>query len=193
MSNTKKIILIIIDGFGLSKKKFGNAIALAKKPTLVMLFKTFPNTTLKASGKLVGLPSEQMGNSEVGHLNIGAGRIIYTGLSLINNEIKTNKFQKNKSFVDAITHVKKNHSKLHIIGLCSEGGVHSSLQHIFELMKISKKENINSVLHIISDGRDVKQKQMREDIKEIERVSNETNTKIGSISGRFYAMDRDCR
>jgi 2,3-bisphosphoglycerate-independent phosphoglycerate mutase len=110
----KKVALIILDGFGLRKQTHGNAIALAKKPTIDMLFNTYPMATLQASGTSVGLPEGQMGNSEVGHLNIGAGRIVYTGLSLIDQEIKIGAFVDNKSFNDAFNHVIKHHSKLHI-------------------------------------------------------------------------------
>jgi 2,3-bisphosphoglycerate-independent phosphoglycerate mutase len=126
LNKVNKSILIIMDGVGVREETHGNAFALANKPNLDYLFKTYPNTTLLASEEAVGLPHGQMGNSEVGHLNIGAGRIVYTGLSLINKEISDGTFFKNVAFLNAIDHALKNNSKLHIIGLCSHGGVHSS-------------------------------------------------------------------
>lgn len=188
----KKVALIILDGFGLRKQTHGNAIALAKKPTIDMLFKNFPMTSLQASENAVGLPKGQMGNSEVGHLNIGAGRIVYTGLSLIDKEIETGNFNKNESFNQAFEHVIKNHSKLHIWGLTSYGGVHSNLTHIIALIKLAKSKNIPIVIHCIGDGRDVDPKTLINDIDDVIKLCDQ-NTKIGSISGRYYAMDRDKR
>lgn len=188
----KKVALIILDGFGLRKQTHGNAIALAKKPTIDMLFNNFPMTTLQASGTSVGLPEGQMGNSEVGHLNIGAGRIVYTGLSLIDQEIKTGAFTKNESFNLAFEHVIKHHSKLHIWGLTSYGGVHSNLKHILALIQLAKTKNIPVVIHCIGDGRDVDPRSLINDIDDVIKVCDQ-NTKIGTISGRYYAMDRDKR
>jgi 2,3-bisphosphoglycerate-independent phosphoglycerate mutase len=187
----KKVILLILDGYGIGKKYSGNAIHLAKKPNIDFLFKKYPNTLLHASGEYVGLPVGQMGNSEVGHLNIGAGRVVYTGLSTINNAIKNNTFAKNKCFSNAFSYVKKNHSKLHLIGLVSNGGVHSSLDHLIELLKMCKTSNISTVLHIITDGRDTKPKSFLEFYQQIKKYINKKQIKIGSISGRYFAMDRD--
>lgn len=188
----KKVALIILDGFGLRKQTHGNAIALAKKPTIDFLFNNFPMTQLQASGRYVGLPDGQMGNSEVGHLNIGAGRIVYTGLSLIDKEIQTGEFIKNKAFEKAFEHVIKNKSKLHIWGLTSYGGVHSNLKHIIALINFAKTKNIPIVIHCIGDGRDVDPKTLIHNINDVIELCND-NTKIGTISGRYYAMDRDKR
>lgn len=189
----KKSALIILDGIGISKNKKGNAFLNATTPNLDNLIKNYPFLKINASEEFVGLPKKQMGNSEVGHLNIGAGRIVYTGLSLINKEIKDKLFFKNKAFLNAIDHCKKNNSKLHILGLCSDGGVHSSLQHVFALMNIAKQNNIPTVLHCFTDGRDVSPKSFINDLKQIELKAKKTNVKIGSVGGRFYAMDRDKR
>ena len=137
MSN-KPIVLCIMDGFGLRNESHGNAIYAAKKPNLDYLFSNYPNTILEASGEYVGLPDGQMGNSEVGHMNIGAGRIVYQSLSYINMKIKTGEFFKNEKFLKAINHVKENNSNLHIFGLMSNGGVHSSIEHIFALLQLAK-------------------------------------------------------
>jgi 2,3-bisphosphoglycerate-independent phosphoglycerate mutase len=153
-SKKKKVALIIMDGMGIAPTSSGNAYALAKKPNLDKLFKLFPHTTLKASQEAVGLPKGQMGNSEVGHLNIGAGRIIYTGLTVIDKDIQEHKFEKNQAFLKAFKHVNKFHSKLHILGLVSDGGVHSSIDHCCELIKLANQMNIPTVLHCITDGRD---------------------------------------
>ena len=188
----KKVALIILDGFGLRQETHGNAIALAKKPSIDMLFQTFPMTRLEASGPGVGLPKGQMGNSEVGHLNIGAGRIAYAGLSLIDKNIEDGSFQNNKAFKEAFQHVIKNNSKLHIWGLTSFGGVHSSLNHILKLIESAKKANIPTVIHCIGDGRDVDPHSLINDINKVIAVCSE-KIKIGTISGRYYAMDRDKR
>jgi 2,3-bisphosphoglycerate-independent phosphoglycerate mutase len=134
-----------------------------------------------------------MGNSEVGHLNIGAGRIVYTGLSLINKELQDSHFYKNEAFLKAINYTKQHKSKLHIMGLCSHGGVHSNLEHILALIKLAHNNNIPCVLHVFGDGRDVEPKTLINDIKEIESCIKENNAKIGMISGRYYSMDRDKR
>jgi 2,3-bisphosphoglycerate-independent phosphoglycerate mutase len=133
----KKTILIIMDGIGLRNVREGNAVALANKPNLDMLMQKYPHTQLLASEEAVGLPRGQMGNSEVGHLNIGAGRIVYTGLSLISKDLQKGTFYNNTAFLAAINHAKKNQSKLHIMGLASFGGVHSNLEHILALFKLA--------------------------------------------------------
>jgi 2,3-bisphosphoglycerate-independent phosphoglycerate mutase len=188
---SKKAILLILDGVGMDKNKKGNAVVHAKTPILDSLVKHYPHTNLQASGEFVGLPKGQMGNSEVGHLNIGTGRIIYTGLSVINKSIEDKAFFENKSFVECAKHTKKFNSKLHLIGLVSNGGVHSSLEHLIELIKFCGKNKLNSVLHIITDGRDVGQKSFLDFYATLNPILLENNVKIGSIAGRFYAMDRD--
>lgn len=187
----KKTLLLILDGFGIRKDKHGNAIALANKPNIDYLFNKYKHSLLDASGESVGLPEGQMGNSEVGHLNIGAGRIIYTGLSIINNDIKKHLFEKNIAFLNAINHAKKNKSKLHIIGLMSNGGIHSMFTHFENLIKLVKKEDIQCVIHCITDGRDTSPKSFLTDY--YPTIKHMLNDKIvlGTISGRFYTMDRD--
>jgi 2,3-bisphosphoglycerate-independent phosphoglycerate mutase len=154
MPKKNNVALIILDGYGCRSEKKGNAISVAKKPNIDLLFKSYPNIQIAASGEAVGLPVGQMGNSEVGHLNIGAGRIIYTGLSIVDKKITDQEFAKNQAFNKAFNHVKKNHSRLHIIGLFSDGGVHSSLSHILEMIKVCENNKIPTVIHPFTDGRD---------------------------------------
>ena len=184
-----KLLLCILDGVGINKNSKGNAYALANTPVLDNLFKKYPSSKLEASGVLVGLPEGQMGNSEVGHSNIGAGRIVYQPLQMINNEIDNNKFYKKKSLLEMIKYVKNNNSKLHLMGLVSDGGVHSSLKHLQALIDICDKNEIEFYLHIFTDGRDTLPNSSLEYINSINLKSG----KIASISGRYYAMDRDNR
>ena len=191
----KKIILCIMDGIGLTKEKKYNALYNAKTPVLDYLWDHYPTSTLTASGEEVGLPKGQMGNSEVGHTNIGAGRLVYQSLELINSKIKDGSFYKNSEFLKVINHVKDNNSKLHLIGLLSDGGVHSHINHLFALLDLCKKEKVNEVyIHIFTDGRDVSPTSA---IKYIEALEKKLKTiklgKISTISGRYYGMDRDNR
>ena len=191
----KKVLLCVLDGVGLSKIKDGNALINANKPNIDYLIKEYPNKGINASGTFVGLPDGQMGNSEVGHLTIGAGRIIYQSLELINRAIKDESFYSNESFLNAIRHAKENNSKLHIMGLLSDGGVHSHINHIKALLKLCKKEDFfNVYFHIFTDGRDTFKESS---ISYIDDLNNEINElgigKICTISGRYYAMDRDKR
>ena len=191
----KKVLLCVLDGVGLSKIKDGNALVNANKPNIDYLMKEYPNKGINASGTFVGLPDGQMGNSEVGHLTIGAGRIIYQSLELINRAIKDESFYSNESFLNAIRHAKENNSKLHIMGLLSDGGVHSHINHIKALLKLCKKEDFSNVyFHIFTDGRDTFKESS---ISYIDDLNNEINElgigKICTISGRYYAMDRDKR
>lgn len=191
----KKVLLCVLDGVGLSKIKDGNALINANKPNIDYLMKEYPNKGINASGTFVGLPDGQMGNSEVGHLTIGAGRIIYQSLELINRAIKDESFYSNESFLNAIKHAKENNSKLHIMGLLSDGGVHSHINHIKALLKLCKKEDFSNVyFHIFTDGRDTFKESS---ISYIDDLNNEINElgigKICTISGRYYAMDRDKR
>ena len=191
----KKVLLCVLDGVGLSKIKDGNALINANKPNIDYLMKEYPNKGINASGTFVGLPDGQMGNSEVGHLTIGAGRIIYQSLELINRAIKDDSFYSNESFLNAIRHAKENNSKLHIMGLLSDGGVHSHINHIKALLKLCKKEDFSNVyFHIFTDGRDTFKESS---ISYIDDLNNEINElgigKICTISGRYYSMDRDKR
>lgn len=191
--NNHRILLVIMDGVGYNKNPFGNAVYAAKTPNLDKLYSMYPTTLIHASGKYVGLPNKQMGNSEVGHLNIGAGRIVYTGLSLINKTIKEKMFNTNPAFIQCFNYVKNHHSKLHLIGLVSHGGVHSSYDHLIQLMKTAYKNKIEPIIHIITDGRDVDPKSFINDLKDLNYQCKKYHAKIGSISGRYYAMDRDQR
>lgn len=189
----KPLVLCILDGVGLRKEKDGNAFLNANKPMFDYLWENYPHSTLEASGTFVGLPKGQMGNSEVGHMNIGAGRIVYQPLELINRSIKDGSFYENEVINNVINHVRKNKSKLHILGLLSDGGVHSHIDHLMKLIDVIKLNDIKEVCyHIFLDGRDVAPKSAYSYIKKLEDKISETGIgKIVSISGRYYAMDRD--
>lgn len=188
-------MLLILDGWGINNKKEGNAIENASKLNFDYLWNNYPHTTLSASGLDVGLPEGQMGNSEVGHLNIGAGRIIYQDFTRINKEIKEGKFFKNQAFINAIENVKRHNSKMHLYGLLSDGGVHSHIEHLKALLKLCKDQGLSEVfVHCFLDGRDVPPQSAIGYIEDIEKYMNKTGIgKIATISGRYYAMDRDKR
>ncbi|MGP1451335.1 MAG: 2,3-bisphosphoglycerate-independent phosphoglycerate mutase [Metamycoplasmataceae bacterium] len=188
----KKTILIVIDGLGLRDEKVGNGFKLAKTPTFDDLFANYPNSKLQASGQYVGLPEGQMGNSEVGHLNIGAGTIVYTGLSLINKSIKDNTFKNNEQFLEVFKDVKTNNSTLHLIGLLSPGGVHSLEDHLFYLLDAAYEYGLKKVsVHTFGDGRDVAPKSIKPSLEKLQSICDKYNYQIASIGGRFYGMDRD--
>ena len=190
----KPIILIILDGWGYSTQTQGNAIYLAKTPTIDMLWQKYPHTLLTASGEEVGLPNQQMGNSEVGHTTIGAGRVINQDLVKISKSIKNRDFFNNTTIHKIYKHSIYFKSKIHLIGLCSNGGVHSHIQHLKALIEISKTYPIYTCLHLILDGRDTNMKEAKTFIKQIiDTIENNNNIKICTISGRYYGMDRDCR
>ncbi|WEK83236.1 MAG: 2,3-bisphosphoglycerate-independent phosphoglycerate mutase [Mycoplasma sp.] len=188
-----KVLLTILDGVGYSPKVEGNAVYLAKTPNLDKLMQIYPHELISASGKDVGLPAGQMGNSEVGHLNIGAGRIVYTGLSLINKAIEDKVYASNPAFNNAFKWAKEHKSKLHIMGLVSHGGVHSDYQHITELLKAANQFGLEPIMHIFTDGRDVDPHAFEKDLVDFIKVCKKYQVKIASISGRYYAMDRDQR
>ncbi|MCD4826463.1 MAG: 2,3-bisphosphoglycerate-independent phosphoglycerate mutase [Acholeplasmataceae bacterium] len=179
--------LIIMDGYGLAEPSESNAVSLAKKPFLDKLFSEYPKNVLQASGEAVGLPEGQMGNSEVGHLNLGAGRVVYQSLTRINVAIKDGSFFKNKAFLDAIKHVKKHNSKLHIMGLVSDGGVHAFPTHIKALHDLAMQNGITPYMHAFMDGRDTPQKGGLGYLGDL----IDHGMKIATVSGRYYAMDRD--
>jgi|GEM_PF-8723 len=189
----KPLVLCILDGVGIRKEEHGNALKKANMPTFNMMINKYPNSLLEASGKSVGLPSNQMGNSEVGHTNIGAGRIVYQPLEMINKCIEDKTFFVNKNILEVINHSKKNNSKLHIFGLLSDGGVHSHIDHLFSLIDMCKINGVNKVyLHLFLDGRDTLPKSGISFIEKLEKKLDETKIGvIASISGRYYAMDRD--
>lgn len=190
----KPILLCILDGVGIRKSKDGNALNKANTPNLNKLFSEFPYSILKASEEAVGLPKGQMGNSEVGHINIGTGRIPMLSLNIINEALKKEKVKENKEYKDLIKHIKKYNSNLHICGLLSDGGIHSHIDHLLKLIDILKDENINVYYHIFTDGRDTKEKEALKFINKLEEKIKETNLgEIATISGRYYAMDRDNR
>ncbi|WP_206459555.1 2,3-bisphosphoglycerate-independent phosphoglycerate mutase [Anaerovorax sp. IOR16] len=188
-------MLLILDGFGDRKSIHGNAILQAKTPNLNDLFCRFPNTLLGASGEDVGLPEGQMGNSEVGHLNIGAGRIVYQELTKISKAIKEGIFQKNEAILTAMEHSLKNNSSLHILGLLSDGGVHSHINHLFALLDLAKSKGISEVfVHCLLDGRDVPPRCAGRYLSMLEDHMEKIGIgKIATIGGRYYGMDRDSR
>lgn len=189
----KPVLLTIIDGFGIRDEIKGNAVKLASKPNYDYLWDKYPHSTLEASGEAVGLPAGQMGNSEVGHMNIGAGRLVYQPQELINSSIRNKEFFHNEEILKVITHVKQENSKLHIMGLVSDGGVHSHINHLLALLDMCKQNNIEKLyLHLFTDGRDVDPHSAKKYIDQVQNKLNEIGIgKISSISGRYYAMDRD--
>ncbi len=190
---TKPIILTILDGYGLREETHGNAVKLANNKIFNMLWNNYPHTTLEASGKKVGLPEGQMGNSEVGHMNIGAGRIVYQPLELINKSIEDNEFFENETFLKVINHTKENNSKLHLMGLISDGGVHSHINHLMALLDLCKQQDVEKLyLHLFTDGRDVLPQSAYTYIHQVEEKLRKLGIgTIATISGRYYAMDRD--
>ncbi len=191
----KPHVLVVMDGFGLAPSSAGNAISLAKKPNYDNLLKNYPNTELIASGESVGLPANEVGNTEVGHLTLGAGRVILQDLKRIDLAIEKGYFFDNEAFLKAATHVKTQNSKLHILGLIGSGHVHSSINHLYALLQFCKKESIAKVyLHLFTDGRDSPPKEALEIIEALERHLEVSKVgRIASVAGRYYAMDRDRR
>ena len=190
-------MLVILDGFGLSEDVRANAVALARKPNFDRLWNSCPRTRMIASGEDVGLPAGVMGNSEVGHLNIGAGRIVFQDSSLIDNSVATGDFFSNEVFLEAIAHVQKNGSRLHLMGLTSDGGVHASEGHYFALLELASRHGLKGakvVVHAFTDGRDTPPQSGRAFIARLLEQMVVTGTGcIGSVIGRYYAMDRDTR
>jgi 2,3-bisphosphoglycerate-independent phosphoglycerate mutase len=190
----KKAVLVILDGWGLAPAGPGNAISLANTPVVDRLMNECPNTTLLTSGEDVGLPEGQMGNSEVGHLNIGAGRIVWQELANINKAIREKTFDSQPVLVKAFEAAKKNNSKLHFIGLVSDGGVHSHINHLKQLCTIANNYGLNKVfVHAFTDGRDTDPKGGLGYLNELQAHLDQSTGKIASVTGRYYAMDRDKR
>jgi len=192
MANAPKVLLIL-DGYGLNDKTEGNAVALAKTPVMDRLMKECPFVKGNASGMAVGLPEGQMGNSEVGHLNMGAGRIVYQELTRITKEIEDGTFFENPGLMEAIDNCKKNNSALHMYGLVSDGGVHSHNSHIYGLLELAKRNGLDKVyVHCFLDGRDTPPASGKDFVAQLEEKMSEIGVgKVGMISGRYYAMDRD--
>ncbi|HNO98295.1 MAG TPA: 2,3-bisphosphoglycerate-independent phosphoglycerate mutase [Ferruginibacter sp.] len=190
----KKVILIIMDGWGLGQVKSSDAIQNARTPFVNSLYSKYPNTTLTTCGEVVGLPDGQMGNSEVGHLNLGAGRIVYQELQRINVAIRSGEFAANKALLDSIRYAKEKNKTLHLIGLVSDGGVHSHIEHLKALTRLCKQEMLDKVLiHAFTDGRDTDPKSGLGYLSELQQHLSQSTGSIASVTGRYYAMDRDKR
>jgi 2,3-bisphosphoglycerate-independent phosphoglycerate mutase len=189
------VALIILDGFALRDENKGNAVAQAKKPNFDRYWNQFPHSTLVASGEAVGLPVGQMGNSEVGHMNIGAGRVVYQSLTRINIAIRKGDFAKNEALLSAVNHAKKQGTALHLFGLLSDGGVHSHIEHLYALLELAKGKGLKEVyVHAFLDGRDVSPQSGAGYLEATEAKMKEIGVgRFASISGRYYAMDRDNR
>ena len=195
MEKKQTTMLMILDGFGINENEEANAVKLANTPNIDKLMKKYPTTKIKPSGLAVGLPEGQMGNSEVGHTNIGAGRIVYQELTRITKSIEDGDFFSNEEFIAAIENCKKNNSNLHILGLLSDGGVHSHNRHLYGLLEMAKRRDFENVyVHCFLDGRDTPPASAENYIIELEEKMKEKGIgRIATISGRFYSMDRDKR
>lgn len=191
----RPLVLIVLDGWGVAPKNRGNAIMLAKTPAWDRMLRTYPSVTLQASGESVGLPWGEMGNSEVGHMNIGAGKIIFRSLPRINRAIIDGSFFSRPAFLEAIAHAKKTGGSLHFVGLLSSGGIHSFNEHLYALLELAAKEGIKDLLlHVILDGRDTPHNSGEAFVAKLEEKCKELSVgKIATIAGRFWAMDRDNR
>jgi 2,3-bisphosphoglycerate-independent phosphoglycerate mutase len=190
----KKVILIIMDGWGLGKVKSSDAIQNAKTPFVSSLYEKYPNSTLVTCGESVGLPDGQMGNSEVGHLNLGAGRIVYQELQRINVAVRSGELRKNKILLNAIRYAKTQKRSLHLLGLVSDGGVHSHINHLKAITGICQEEKLDDVfIHAFTDGRDTDPKSGLGFIKDLQQHLAQTTGEISTVTGRYYAMDRDKR
>lgn len=195
MSRPKPVALIILDGFGLRGEVTGNAVAQANKPNYDRYWAEYPHTTLTACGEAVGLPEGQMGNSEVGHLNIGAGRTVYQDLTRISKSIRDGEFFDNETILGAIRNAKQTGKKLHLYGLLSDGGVHSHIEHLFALLEVCKKEQFEEVyIHAFLDGRDVAPDSAKQYMERLlAKIAEVGVGRIATVQGRYYAMDRDKR
>jgi 2,3-bisphosphoglycerate-independent phosphoglycerate mutase len=190
----KRVILVIMDGWGLGKVNNADAIKHANVPFVSSLYSKYPNTTLITCGEAVGLPEGQMGNSEVGHLNLGAGKIVYQELQRINVAIRDGEFQKNTALLETIRTAKNNNKPLHLLGLVSDGGVHSHINHLMAITSLCAAEGLSEVyIHAFTDGRDTDPKSGLGFLTQLQQHLNATVGKIASVSGRYYAMDRDKR
>ena len=189
------VVLVILDGWGYCEDKRGNAIAAAKTPIMDSLWAAYPHTLIRTSGKAVGLPDGQMGNSEVGHLNIGAGRVVPQELVRISDAVEDGSLAANPEIVKICQDVKSRNGKLHLIGLCSDGGVHSHITHLFGLLDVAKSQQISEVcIHAITDGRDTPPKDGINAIQKVQEYIDQVEIgQIATVSGRYYAMDRDQR
>ena len=186
------VVLCILDGWGLSEDNISNAPVLAQTPNFDYLWKNYPKTTLLTHGTDVGLPEGQMGNSEVGHMNIGAGRIISMDLGQIDLEIENKNFFKNKNLLKHLQNIKKNNGRAHLMGLLSDGGVHGHINHLITSIRLFQSHDVPVILHLITDGRDVAPQSAMEFVNKINPLLSQ-KVQVGTVSGRYYAMDRDNR
>lgn len=191
----RRVLLLILDGWGIAPASKGNAISLAKTPNFDYYWSKYPHTTLEAAGEVVGLPTGQIGNSEVGHLHIGGGRTIWQELTLISKNIKSGEFFHNEVLKETFSYVRENRKTLHLIGLVSPGGVHSHQEHLYALLEMAKQEKVHNVyIHVITDGRDVLPRSALQYLEALEKKCKAIGVgKIATVSGRYYAMDRDKR
>src|ERR671922_1199283 len=195
MPRPKPLVLIILDGWGYRAETKANAIALARKPSYDRLLREYPNTLIHTSGKYVGLPDGQMGNSEVGHLNIGAGRVVHMDITRIELMIENGEFFSNPTLLGAMKHARTGGRRLHLFGLVSDGGVHSQQTHLYALLKMAKQNGIDRVfVHAFMDGRDTLPTNGAGYLEQLQQKMRELGTgHVASVSGRYYAMDRDKR
>ena len=190
----KKVQLIILDGWGITQNPKVSAIFKAKTPFFDSLLRKYPNASLRTDGLHVGLPEGQMGNSEVGHMNLGAGRVVYQNLVKINKGYKEETLDTEKEVESAFDYAKKNNKNIHLLGLLSDGGIHSHINHLKGLLRAAKKNNLQNIyVHAFTDGRDCDPKSGIGFIQEIEDYMQKTTGKLASVIGRYYAMDRDTR
>ncbi|NNL09249.1 MAG: 2,3-bisphosphoglycerate-independent phosphoglycerate mutase, partial [Croceitalea sp.] len=189
----KKVILMILDGWGKSPDPKVSAIEQANTPFVDSLYTKYPNADLLTDGMNVGLPEGQMGNSEVGHMNLGAGRIVYQDLAKINKAVKENTLKDEKVIKEAFEYAKNNNRQVHFLGLVSNGGVHSHINHLFALIDTAESFGVQSYVHAFTDGRDVDPKSGKRFLKELEKHCKRTKAKLATVIGRYFAMDRDKR
>jgi 2,3-bisphosphoglycerate-independent phosphoglycerate mutase len=190
----QKAMLIIMDGWGINKNPASSAIEAAETPFTDSLYHKYPNTGLLTHGEYVGLPEDQMGNSEVGHMNLGAGRVVYQDLMLINKKVQTGEFYQNPEIIAAFNYAKEHNKPVHFIGLVSDGGIHAHTSHLKALIKAAKDNGINSsFVHAFTDGRDTDPKSGLNYLQDLEQFCRNSPTRIASVCGRYYAMDRDKR
>ena len=190
----KKVLLMILDGWGIATNKKVSAVDQADTPFIDSLYKKYPHSKLEASGLAVGLPEGQMGNSEVGHMNIGAGRVVYQDLVRINKALEEKELDDNKVLTDAFEHARKNNKRVHFMGLLSDGGVHSHIAHLKGLINIAHSKGVQKLfVHAFMDGRDTDPKGGTGYLKDLLQHLNKTSGQLASIVGRYYAMDRDKR
>jgi len=189
----RPVVLIIMDGIGVNPSKLNNAVAMASTPNLDRIYSTTPTCLLEASGRAVGLPVGQMGNSEVGHLTLGAGCVLRQDLVKINDAITDGSFFENDAFVSAVQRAGSGNQVLHLVGLVSDGGVHSHLDHLLALIELCKRHSVTPIVHMITDGRDTAPTSTTDYLESLERSLESAGGSVATVVGRFFAMDRDKR